>query len=469
VSRERWLIALVSIAVLLGMLLFSSVLVTDRRREAAVGQLKSRGRRVLDQRMGAQGASKGPALVADASVGRQAGREHSVAPSAEDSVAVFAGMMEKKKALWGNPSWEEAIKILGDKKPAEWTDAERQKVAEFMTASREMILELRALAASGGPLYELDYSKGYAMELPHLAQFRDFARLLMADAGLKAGEGNYGEAVEDIIAGMQLATNLEKEPLVISQLVRIAMDSIIYGGVEQSVLGQHLTPDLAGKLTEYASGARGREAFADSYTFDGFFGLEAFEALRTGDLTRSGIDSGLAQTPLDSFLFRVYGSVFARPWLNMDEEIYADTIQRTGEAARLPFYEAKPLLDEIDTVLEELPRTRILSRTLLPPLLTRAAEMQAGHEARMDLMQLGLAVEQYYMQNGQYPATLDQVAPVFGGALPLDPFTGQPYVYQPSGGSFLIYSALSSVVDINRARRFPGADEQGNLVWRGSH
>jgi hypothetical protein len=87
----------------------------------------------------------------------------------------------------------------------------------------------------------------------------------------------------------------------------------------------------------------------------------------------------------------------------------------------------------------------------------------------MDLMQLGLAIEQYRVENGEYPTTLDQVAPLSGGAIPIDPFTGQPYVYQLSGGSFLIYSATASLVDADRARRFAGADEQGNIVWRGSH
>jgi hypothetical protein len=159
------------------MLLFASVLVTERRREAAVGEPKAKGRTVLDQRVGAQGASAGPASVADASGRRKARQEKTGASSTEDSVAACARMIERKKALWDNPSWQEAIKILSDKKPREWTEADRQKVAEFVAANREMILELRRLAKSGGLAYELDYSKGFAMELPHLAQFRDFARL----------------------------------------------------------------------------------------------------------------------------------------------------------------------------------------------------------------------------------------------------------------------------------------------------
>jgi hypothetical protein len=448
------------------MLLFASVLVTDRRREAAVGELKAKGRTVLEH-VGVQGASAGPASVAGASGRRKARQEKTGASSTEDSVAACARMIARKKALWDNPSWQEAIKIFSEKKPREWTEADRQKVAEFVAANREMILELRRLAKSGGLAYELDYSKGFAMELPHLAQLRDFARLLMADAALKAGEGDFGEAVEDITAGMAFASALDKEPILISQLVRMAMDGIIYNAVEGSVQGGHLTPELSRRLIEYASRAGGREAYADSFTFEGFFGLGAFDAVRNGDLAQTGI--GLPEEDrLNSVLLRVYGSVFARPWLNMDEETYADSMQRMNEAARRPFYEAKPLFDQIETEIGDLPRTRLLSRILLPAL-ARSAEMQAAHEARMDLMQLGLAVEQYYVENGQYPTTLDQVAPLSGGAIPIDPFTGQPYVYQPSGGRFLIYSATASLVDAERARHFPGADEQGNIVWRGSH
>jgi hypothetical protein len=292
----------------------------------------------------------------------------------------------------------------------------------------------------------------------------------MADAALRAGEGDFGEAVEDVTAGMALASALDKEPILISQLVRMAMDGIIYSAVEGSVQGEHLTPELSRRLIEYASGAGGREAFADSFIFEGFFGLDAFDDVRNGDFTLADMaDISLTSSDrLDSVLLRAYGSVFARPWLNTDEETYADAIQRLNDAARLTFYESKPLFDQINTEIGDLPRTRVLSR-MLSPALSRTADSQAAHEARMDLMQLGLAIEQYRVENGEYPTTLDQVAPLSGGAIPIDPFTGQPYVYQLSGGSFLIYSATASLVDADRARRFAGADEQGTIVWRGSH
>jgi hypothetical protein len=146
---------------------------------------------------------------------------------------------------------------------------------------------------------------------------------------------------------------------------------------------------------------------------------------------------------LDDLGLRLYSNALARPWQNMDEEAFAETIGRIGDASRLPYYEAKPLLDQIEREVEDLPRSRVLSQQLLPAL-TRAAQAQANAEAQLDLFQMGLSIEQYHARNGTYPATLDAIASDVGGRVPVDPFTGQPYIYKPSGGGFLLYSVGST-------------------------
>ncbi len=459
--RERWLIGLVAVVTILGTAMFGIYLVTERNRGAAVGKLKAKIA-VFKQHASGRDAPAARKPGEEAAGPEMVGSREAAAPK-EDTVAAFARLFAKRRTIDSDPRWQKAIELVGYAKRSEWTDADRRSVAEFLDANRELIIELRRLAELGGPMYELDYSKGFAMELPHLSQLRDCARLLAADATLAAGKGDYAEAVKDILAGMKLANGLVKEPILISQLVRIAMDGIMYGEITQSMRGDDLTPDMARELIGYASRSGGRDGFADSFTGEGFFGLEAFDGIRAGDLHSAGMSS---QRGADAFLMRVYGSVFARPFLNMDEETYADIMARMSDAARLPFYEAKPLLDQISTEISELPRTRFMSRTLLPAL-TRAAEAQALHEAQLGLMQVGLAVELYHAQNGEYPRTLDQVAPTLGGTIPHDPFTGQSYVYQPSGGGFVLYSAMGSAVDMSGRSRPYSMDEQGNIVWRG--
>ena len=136
---------------------------------------------------------------------------------------------------------------------------------------------------------------------------------------------------------------------------------------------------------------------------------------------------------------------------------------------RLPYYQAKPLLEQIRTDVENLPYYRIISRPFLN-ILTSAhvnhPEVLARNEAQLGLMQIGLAVEYYHAQHGAYPETLDQIAPILGGASPIDPYTGQPFVYELRRDGFTLYSARGSVVAQNPARPLPGTDAQGNIVWR---
>jgi hypothetical protein len=53
---------------------------------------------------------------------------------------------------------------------------------------------------------------------------------------------------------------------------------------------------------------------------------------------------------------------------------------------------------------------------------------------------MGLLLDAHYIENGAYPESLETIAVGLGGVLPLDPFTGEDYKYQPSENGFLLYS-----------------------------
>jgi hypothetical protein len=100
---------------------------------------------------------------------------------------------------------------------------------------------------------------------------------------------------------------------------------------------------------------------------------------------------------------------------------------------------------------------------IMIPSYTRSIESQAHFEAALDLMRIGISVEQYRASTGSYPATLDAIASSIGGTVPVDPFTGQPYRYQPSSASFLLYSVGPNLTDDGGT-----VDRRaGDIVWRG--
>ena len=330
------------------------------------------------------------------------------------------------------------------KDPHEWTDNERVKVTEFLAANHDLITELRHMATRGGPVYALDFSKGFAMLLPHLARTRSCARLLRADAVVNGTKGDYAAAVDDIIAGMNLGDAVALEPVLISQLVRVAIYGIMYSAVEDSFDGADLSPDLTRQLMAQVAQADRRESFSESLAGELYFVSQFFSALRSGD--RTGIAEGMNLGPLRE----------------EDELTYVDIMKGLISAAKLPYYEAALELHEMERETESLPETMPYSRQFLPAL-TRACQAQGRHEAMLDLMQIGILLERYKARNGSFPATLDAVAPDLGGSVPVDPFTGKSYQYRALGAKFLLYS-------IGENRRDDGGTHdyrKGDIVWRG--
>ncbi|HEY3283392.1 MAG TPA: hypothetical protein VGN26_14075 [Armatimonadota bacterium] len=55
-------------------------------------------------------------------------------------------------------------------------------------------------------------------------------------------------------------------------------------------------------------------------------------------------------------------------------------------------------------------------------------------------MRWALALARYRHQRGTYPSSLDQAAPLLGGAPPLDPFSGKSLRYHREGDGYLLYS-----------------------------
>lgn len=66
------------------------------------------------------------------------------------------------------------------------------------------------------------------------------------------------------------------------------------------------------------------------------------------------------------------------------------------------------------------------------PLSTKANDRDSRREA--DFIKLRTAVERYYNEKKQYPASLDVLSPAYIPAVPLDPKSGSQYQYKRTAG-----------------------------------
>lgn len=62
-------------------------------------------------------------------------------------------------------------------------------------------------------------------------------------------------------------------------------------------------------------------------------------------------------------------------------------------------------------------------------------------EATMELLRVTFALSAYRTRHGTSPDSLDELAPDFIPAVPLDPFTGRAFDYQKTGGDYFVQSA----------------------------
>ena len=65
----------------------------------------------------------------------------------------------------------------------------------------------------------------------------------------------------------------------------------------------------------------------------------------------------------------------------------------------------------------------------------------------MRLTRIAAALAAHRASAGKYPASLDALSPKPLASLPLDPFSGQPFVYRTMGDGYVLYSLYENGVD----------------------
>jgi hypothetical protein len=86
-------------------------------------------------------------------------------------------------------------------------------------------------------------------------------------------------------------------------------------------------------------------------------------------------------------------------------------------------------------------------KALLTPALNAALQAGSKNEMRRELWLLALALEQHRRKHGQFPKSLNELAPQFLVKVPVDRFTGQPLKYETDGRGVLLYSVGRDLED----------------------
>lgn len=337
--------------------------------------------------------------------------------------------------------------------------------------------EIRAAAAARPDCrFPLRFDEGFEMLLPPLATVKRTAVLLRLRAVALLSEGRTDEALADTLLGLRMGEAVADEPILISALVRVAIDTLMLQPVWEGCLDRRWTePQLVALQHAFAARdyrgqlirALGGERVLAGVTYDA---LARRDSRALGALFPDGTDPSPGS--FDSAL-RLYLTLSPRGWVRQNQVLHGRCLQGLADdllAARSR-RELPPEERHLDQIKDRGSPTTILA-AMLVPAVGRAADKVYVMEAQRNLALVGLALERHRLATGKYPDRLAELAPKFLAEVPLDPMTAEPLKYVRVDDDYRLYSVGLGFRDDGGERWAAGSKhalvngEVPDVVWR---
>ncbi len=313
--------------------------------------------------------------------------------------------------------------------------------------------------------FSLNYQDVTKLQLGHLGQLKSMTQRFSSAAMVALHEGKLQEADNNLTSAVEVAAVLENEPLIISQLVRVAIVALALPATWEALQwngwtdGQLRDLQFAWEKINFAGPLR------QAFEMDRAMGLNLFEDVRKSKPVANEFFnfqpvsfpplSGEALSDWPSALFETAktGADFAANslreqiwkwiWSWPDERLYIQRlnwfIEATRETSRTRDY--REGLGRF-AALANGPAAQkkfVVSSHLLPGLLL--FPKFARVEAERSLVIAAVALKRYELRNARLPASLDELVPQFLSRIPTDPYAGRPvcYRHESSNNNFMLY------------------------------
>jgi hypothetical protein len=319
----------------------------------------------------------------------------------------------------------------------------------------------------------LNYENGFdsASELlPWLANLKRCAQFLHLRATAEEQNGQGGPALDDIKLLVRVNDCIREQPFLISHLVRLAIMNIMIQPIYEG-LAQHCWSDA--QLAELEQVLAGQDFLAD-YKFamkgEEIFAIDSFEKQRVTRQMKVVVDSLNSSRVVTNSLRWLPSAYFYQNELSF-ATMYENNIRQLVDFTNRIVWPSRVAR----TVAEIQAQTSHFApyhaqAYLLSPSVAKAVEKFAFTQAAIDLAGVACALERYRLAHGEYPATLDALAPQFIDQVPHDIINGQPLHYRLTDGKFVLYSVGWNATDdggtVVLTKGGSIDREKGDWVWK---
>jgi len=320
-------------------------------------------------------------------------------------------------------------------------DPNLQLVNKFLSDNEKTLTLLQEAASIKHCRYPIEFSKE-SEPAPWLKNLRNCTRLLYLNVLIQCENNNSEKAIESILTNLSLAKS-SNVPLLIHQLVRIAVKATAYNSIERLVNRIQLTEEQLIRLSEGIKTPGNDEGYKRALIGENCTGLFTFRGHVREVSERSGTQGGLI----------IFLAFWRLTGLNdRDAMKYIDIMQELMDAMELPANERLLVFNSIQNDVFNKKRGGVLARMIMPAF-GRIMQIESRHLADLRATQTALAIERYRLAEGHLPESLDNLVPAFLEAVPIDPFDGQSLKYRKLETGFVVYSIGDDLTDEGGAER----------------
>jgi hypothetical protein len=292
--------------------------------------------------------------------------------------------------------------------------------------------------------FQRDWTRpSYEMLLPELQSLRHVARLLVLETRREAADGNAADALHDVARIQRIGRHAASEPILISNLVGIAIDTMALDTLAQ-VLPTLRKSDLATlDAPEIRDLVMTPPAMASHFYGEEAFGLSVFADLADNQRSVTMLSYLLGNSQPEPFLLRILpASLLYRVFFLPADLAGYRWIMEQYQAIATRSEPYPDLTNRIDAIEKEIRNGSpgIMSSQFLPALgaLFRSQTRNVAHHRAATAL---VAATQQRLETGAVPETFDELATQLVPPASRDPFTAdQPLLVKRTDDSLLIYS-----------------------------
>lgn len=389
----------------------------------------------------------------------------------QEAPAYWAAFREGKTTLPSRPPtrYAKALPFLGSgaghiSRTASLPPASVAAATAYLKAHKAHIEAVRAVLREYSQFrFPIQLTNGVMTLLPHLSKLRWEAENFRIHGLMAAERGDVDGAINDLEAEARVGETLAKEPVLISQLVRMACNQMVLEDMERLLSRRSLSDRQLEKLETLVDRLEMKGALRMSLVAERAFDLNVL-SFSPKVLARMSSSSDGGSDESDAAGYRVWRDIMsATGWKDADTLLTLNTL---GKVITLADRDDSEAITEAEQVIHQATIAarrfppKLVSAMLLPALAGLPAKF-AAYEGERRAAVVGLAIECYRTDHqGRLPERLEDLEPKFLSGIPKDPFDGAPIRFHPLPSGFVTYSIGADRVDDGGRERLPRSSDQ---------